>query len=260
MVGTTATAFAGPPPHPHPHTIAVGPGDSIQAALDGAQSGDTIVVRGTHHEQVTILTDRIHLIGVGGAAIVAPAAELPFGVFVGDGDPDTQTINHTVRGVHISGFSISGFGIGIFTFGAADTVIEHTTAFGNDEYGFFTNTSTGTTFRDDTASGSGEAATTSATHRRPGPPSTASRRSTAGGDLRRAAEGVEVRRANLLAKAASGCSVLAGTPDRRATSMPRLADSVTTHESVPATRTTRRPSRESAWRSSAAITSPWITM
>ena len=50
----------------------VGPGDSIQAAIDAAQPGDTIVVKGVHHENVAIAKDGITLRGIG--AVLEPAA------------------------------------------------------------------------------------------------------------------------------------------------------------------------------------------
>ena len=50
----------------------VGPGDSIQAAVDAAQPGDTIVVQGLHQENVAITTDGISLRGQG--AVLEPAA------------------------------------------------------------------------------------------------------------------------------------------------------------------------------------------
>ena len=52
--------------------VVVGPGDSIQAAVDAARPGDTIVVMGQHKENVAITTDGITLHGVG--AVLEPAA------------------------------------------------------------------------------------------------------------------------------------------------------------------------------------------
>src|SRR5919107_3861596 len=50
----------------------VGPGESIQAAINAADPGDTIVVRGVHREDVVIRKDGIKLRG-DDAAIEAPA-------------------------------------------------------------------------------------------------------------------------------------------------------------------------------------------
>src|SRR6058998_3553142 len=43
----------------------VGPGDSIQAAVDAANPGDTILVFGNHSEDVVIQTDGLKLKSIG---------------------------------------------------------------------------------------------------------------------------------------------------------------------------------------------------
>src|ERR687890_137974 len=50
----------------------VGPGESIQKAINAAHPGDTIVVRGVHREDVVIRKNGIKLRGVGNAVIEAP--------------------------------------------------------------------------------------------------------------------------------------------------------------------------------------------
>src|SRR5215207_3020429 len=52
----------------------VGPGESIQKAIKAADPGDTIVVRGIHHEDVAIRKDGIKLRG-GDDAVIEPPAE-----------------------------------------------------------------------------------------------------------------------------------------------------------------------------------------
>src|SRR4028119_1309331 len=51
----------------------VGPGESIQKAVDAADPGDTIVVRGVHREDVVIRKNGIKLRGFGNAVIEVPA-------------------------------------------------------------------------------------------------------------------------------------------------------------------------------------------
>ena len=102
--------------------VIVGPGDSIQAAVDAAQPGDTILVKGRHQENVAITTDGITLRGLG--AVLAPAAtptqnactdpSAPADVngicILGDVNFVTGEVIREVRDVTISGFTPAGAG------------------------------------------------------------------------------------------------------------------------------------------------------
>jgi nitrous oxidase accessory protein NosD len=116
----------------------VGPGDSIQAAVDAAEPGDTILVFGTHRENVAIGTDGLTLRGVG-AVIRPPATPAVHGCFdptevgeavhgicaVGDVDFDTGEILRYVDGVTVSGFTIRGFaGFGLVATAASRTLFK----------------------------------------------------------------------------------------------------------------------------------------
>jgi nitrous oxidase accessory protein NosD len=96
----------------------VGPGESIQAAVNAADPGDTIVVKGVHREDVVIRKDGIELRGIDDAVIEAPAkADSPcsraFGpeaiCVLGDVNLDTFEVNKRVKDVSVSGFTIRGF-------------------------------------------------------------------------------------------------------------------------------------------------------
>jgi parallel beta-helix repeat protein len=97
----------------------VGPGESIQKAINAADPGDTIVVRGVHKEDVVIRKDGIKLRG-DDAVIEAPTrakADSPcskaFGpegiCVVGDVNFDTFTVKERVKDVSVSGFTFRGF-------------------------------------------------------------------------------------------------------------------------------------------------------
>src|SRR5215203_1571762 len=98
----------------------VGPGESIQKAINAAHPGDTIVVRGVHREDVVIRKNGIKLHG-DDAVIEAPTrakADSPcskvFGpeaiCVLGDVNLKTATLTGSrVRDVSISGFTIRGF-------------------------------------------------------------------------------------------------------------------------------------------------------
>ena len=99
----------------------VGPGESIQKAINAADPGDTIVVRGVHREDVIITKNGIKLRGEGDAVIEAPPtakADSPCSRFagaptaiciLGDFKPETGEINKRVRDVSVSGFTFRGF-------------------------------------------------------------------------------------------------------------------------------------------------------
>src|SRR5215204_3844240 len=134
----------------------VGPGESIQKAINAADPGDTIVVRGVHREDVVIRKNRIKLRGVGNAVIEAPArarADSPcsktFGpeaiCVLGDVNLKAATLTGSrVRDVSISGFTIRGFKqkpnkgfstIMIDVFGARNATVEGNHVVGNNGAG-----------------------------------------------------------------------------------------------------------------------------
>jgi hypothetical protein len=76
------------------------PGQTITKALKTAQPGDTIRVRGTCTETVTITTDRLTLHGIGNATLQGPGGGP-------SGDVSEGLLNIVgVRGVEIRGFTI----------------------------------------------------------------------------------------------------------------------------------------------------------
>jgi parallel beta-helix repeat protein len=165
--------FAGASPAAARDVIVVKPGESIQAAVDAARPGTTIVVRrGTYAENVAITTDALTLRGKG-ATLVPPAQPIPnacsFGEPANDGicvigeldvsDPDAPpVVVDPVSDVTISGFVVSGFPAdGIFFFGAEDPVVFGNRLRDNGEYGIFHLFSAGGRIAANRASGSGVA-------------------------------------------------------------------------------------------------------
>jgi parallel beta-helix repeat protein len=97
----------------------VGPGESIQKAINSADPGDTIVVRGVHHEDVAIRKDGIKLRG-DDAVIEVPAgpkADSPCSRASGPeaicvlGDVNIQNGEVEITGPRVSDVSVSGFTI-----------------------------------------------------------------------------------------------------------------------------------------------------
>ena len=95
----------------------VGPGESIQKAINAADPGDTIVVRGVHHEDVVLRKNGIKLRG-DDAVIEAPAkakADSPcskaFGLEAICVLGDVNLKNGKLEGQRVSDVSVSGFTI-----------------------------------------------------------------------------------------------------------------------------------------------------
>src|SRR3954464_15819403 len=78
------------------HGTVVGPGDSIQAAVDAADPGDTILVYGTHRENVAVQTDGLTLRGIG-ATILPPAVPAVHACF------DPTEVDEAVHGICVLG-------------------------------------------------------------------------------------------------------------------------------------------------------------
>jgi nitrous oxidase accessory protein NosD len=136
----------------------VGPGDSIQAAVDAADPGDTILVFGKHRENVVIQTDGLTVRGAG-AVIVPPATpvahacfdpavegEAVHGICVsGDVDFDTGEVSRVVANVTVSGFTIHGFtGSGLVANAARDITFKGNVSADNGESGIGAIIATGT--------------------------------------------------------------------------------------------------------------------
>ena len=96
----------------------VGPGESIQKAINAADPGDTIIVRGVHREDVFIGKNGIKLRGED--AVIEPPARAgsPCSKFgegltgicvLGDFNFETGEVNKRVSDVSVSGFTFRGF-------------------------------------------------------------------------------------------------------------------------------------------------------
>ena len=126
-------------------------GESIQAAIDAARPGDTVVVApGTYRENLTITKDRIALRGAGaaegGTVLVAPATphESPCnesgevnGICIaGQFELGTERVGTPVHGVHVSDLAVRGFSrFGVVVYNAVDTTVAGVDTARNHRYG-----------------------------------------------------------------------------------------------------------------------------
>jgi parallel beta-helix repeat protein len=170
LMAVTAVSLAGIVPARAAGTavIHVRPGESIQAAVDAANPGDTILVsRASYAESIAITKDNLTIIGGGasddGSVLVPPAT--PDGVC----STDAQDMNGfcmfgdfgsgtPVTGTTIKGFKVAGFsGFGIFGVLSNDHTIAGNLAEDNGGYGIACFVCSGGTYVGNTATGSGEA-------------------------------------------------------------------------------------------------------
>jgi nitrous oxidase accessory protein NosD len=139
-------------------------GESIQAALDAANPGDTVLVhRGTYRESLQIDTDSIRLEG-DHARLLEPAspsdtlcnqfAPVTGICVVGQGDLETGVVSDYVSRVLIKGFTIEGFsGDGILAAGSELLRVSHDRLLDNGGYGAFALISKRPHYLHDVASG-----------------------------------------------------------------------------------------------------------
>jgi parallel beta-helix repeat protein len=168
----TASAATGAGAAEEPVPVIVGPGQSIQEALDEAGAGGEVIVRpGTYREDVAITEDGVSLIGIG-ATLEPPEQRNPDnpcanpedpesvdGICIrGELDRETGEVVEPVHGASVIGFTVRGFpGSGVIAFGAHDALVQYVDAQDNDEYGITAFASSGTRFLNNRASGSEEA-------------------------------------------------------------------------------------------------------
>jgi hypothetical protein len=147
-------------------------GQSIQAAINAASPGDTIIVGpGVYHENLLIKKDGLTIIGEG-ATLKPPARPGPGGCNEFGGPPtaingicidgevnlDTLEVKNPVSNTRIIGFRVTGFpASGIVQFGGENATFIANTLTDNGEYGAAAFVSAGTSMIANRASGSGEA-------------------------------------------------------------------------------------------------------
>ncbi|MFG2120924.1 nitrous oxide reductase family maturation protein NosD [Streptomyces sp. NPDC048710] len=124
-------------------TLLVRPGESIQKAVDAARAGDTVVVLGgTYHESVKIMTPGLTLRGVGPATVIKPVnkktskkaanscAERGTGICV----VGTKTKN--VEGVTVEDLAVTGFSrAGVFGMATDTMTVRRVRAYKNGVWG-----------------------------------------------------------------------------------------------------------------------------
>ncbi|MFD7427060.1 nitrous oxide reductase family maturation protein NosD [Streptomyces sp. NPDC059818] len=139
------------------------PGQSIQAAVDAAHPGDTIVVRpGTYRESVLISTPGLTLRGSGDRTVIVPGASRaqPDNACAkaGNGVCVLGTAQHTVDDVSVRSLTVTGFASnGVWASWTDGLEVRGVTAGSNGTWGIAQQRSTRSDIRDNTARSNGDA-------------------------------------------------------------------------------------------------------
>jgi hypothetical protein len=167
LVATSASASA-------QRTIVVRPGQSIQAAVNRATPGDTVLVKpGVYHQSVQIRTNGITLRGSGdfrGGTVIEPPASFPktlcnavFGptgvcILAKRVNVKTGAVITPVRAVTVTGLLVARFPAnGVFGYGTVGLRVTRVVAANDGDYGISRFVSTQTLFANDIAIGNHEA-------------------------------------------------------------------------------------------------------
>ncbi|WP_405935430.1 right-handed parallel beta-helix repeat-containing protein [Streptomyces sp. NBC_00726] len=141
----------------------VSPGQSIQAAVDAARPGDTIVVRpGTYRESVRISTPDLTLRGSGDDTVIMPGAGRAAAgddcAGAGNGICVLGTAGGTVDGVTVRSLRVTGFArSGLWASWTDRLSVRSVTADANGVWGIAQQRSTRSDLRDSTARSNGDA-------------------------------------------------------------------------------------------------------
>jgi nitrous oxidase accessory protein NosD len=205
-------------------TISVAPGQSIQAAINSARSGDTIRLQpGVYKQSLLIKKSGLTLTGRH-AVLTDPskAQKIPCNMggkavgvcVVGKGNFQKGTVTKRVKNVRITHLTLRGFGgEGVFGFGTRNLRVDHSRLSKNGGYGAFSLASKGTVYANDVATGNaapglyvGDSPGANATIR-----NSRSTKNLGEGILLRHASGGSVHN-NVLSGNCAGLSVLADAP------------------------------------------------
>jgi hypothetical protein len=152
----------------------VGPGQSIQAAINAARPGEAVFVEpGVYHQSVQIRKNGITLRGSGafhGGTVLVPPKHFPktlyneaFGptgvcILAKSVNVKTGAVLKTVRNDTVTGLLVTGFpGNGVFGYGTVGLKVTRVVAINDGGYGISRFVSSKTLFADDTAIGNDEA-------------------------------------------------------------------------------------------------------
>lgn len=143
-------------------THVVHPGESIQKAVDAAESGDTVLVTpGTYRESVKVSTPGLTLRGVGRTTVIRPSTKkTPDNTCAegGNGICVIGTKDEDVRGITVANLTVTGFTrTGLFAMATDGLTVRNVTAVKNGVWGIAQERSVHGIIRGNTARDNGDA-------------------------------------------------------------------------------------------------------
>ncbi|WP_399881177.1 nitrous oxide reductase family maturation protein NosD [Streptomyces sp. BBFR51] len=159
MIGTGLGAA---PASSVPLTHVVHPGESIQKAVDGAKSGDTVLVTpGTYHESVKVSTPGLTLRGVGRSTVIKPSTKKAADNTCAEGGNGICVIgtkDKNVKGITVADLTVTGFTrTGVFSMATDGLTVRNVTAVKNGVWGIAQERSVHGIIRGNTARDNGDA-------------------------------------------------------------------------------------------------------
>ncbi|MFD5573171.1 right-handed parallel beta-helix repeat-containing protein [Streptomyces cadmiisoli] len=158
VIGTTLGAA---PPDAIHRTHLVHAGQSIQKAVDAAQTGDTVLVApGTYRESVKVTTPGLTLRGMGRSTVIEPATQSAGNscATAGNGICVAGTKDNMLKGVTIASLTVAGFAkSGVSAVATDQLTVRNVTAVRNGVWGIAEEHSVRSVFRGNTARDNGDA-------------------------------------------------------------------------------------------------------
>ncbi|MBZ6092804.1 MULTISPECIES: right-handed parallel beta-helix repeat-containing protein [Streptomyces] len=159
MIGTGLGAA---PASSVPTTHVVHPGESIQKAVDAAESGDTVLVTpGTYRESVKVSTPGLTLSGMGRTTVIRPGTQKAADDTCAEGGNGICVIgtkDKNVKGVTVADLTVTGFTrTGVFSMATDGLTVRGVTTENNGVWGIAQERSVHGVIRGNTARDNGDA-------------------------------------------------------------------------------------------------------